>query len=88
MAKKDDTTEVTKRKRTTLTPEERIAKLEADLEAARAKAKERADKEGNKLQEQRAALVTRREGIDVKIKAIDVQLEQLGMLTTPTTEGE
>lgn len=87
MAKKDST-EGTKRKRTTLTPEERIAKLEADLEAARARAKERADKEGNKLKDQRAALVTRREGIDVKIQAIDVQLEQLGLLATPTTEGE
>lgn len=73
MAKQEKATaaEAAKPKRTQLTPEQRVAKLEAELEAARKKAEERANKGRTKALERRAALVTRRDKLNEEIAAID-----------------
>lgn len=59
-------------KRKMLTAEERVAKLEADLEAARAKAKAKHDKVVNEAKTKRAELAARRAKLDNQIEALDV----------------
>lgn len=69
------TPEAPKRERKVLTAEERIAKLEADLATARAKAQAKADKANNELREKRAKLVAKRDELSAKIEEIDGQLQ-------------
>ena len=84
MAKQNQTdTEVTteavndKPKRKQLTPEERVAKLEAELEAARKKAEERGNKQRKVLQEKRDKLATKIDQLQDQLGEIDKQLESL-----------
>lgn len=77
-----------KAKRTQLTAAERVAKLEADLDAARAKATEAATKQSDVLKEQRAKLVGQIADRQKKVNAIDAQLNELGtdVVADGTTE--
>lgn len=65
-------------KRTVLTPEQRVAKLEAELDAAKAKAEARANKEAKTLHDRRSSLMKRVNEITAKIDDIDTQLSRLG----------
>ena len=76
-AKTEVKVETTKKTRKITTPEERIAKLEADLEAAKAKAAKRADKVGSALRVRREALITRRNKLDDQINLITAQLGEI-----------
>ena len=71
-------------KRRMLTPEERVARLEAELKAAREKAAAKSRKQADQLKEQRTKLVARRNEISDKIQAIDAQLAELE--PTPATD--
>lgn len=62
-----------KPKRTVLTPAERVKKLEAELEAARKRAEERANAGRVKAQEKRAKLVAKRDELTKQIDAIDAE---------------
>ena len=72
-----DTTKSTpaapKKERTVLTPQQRVAKLEAELEAARKKAEERENKARNTAWEKRAKLVAKRDELTKQIDAIDAE---------------
>lgn len=65
--------EAPKKERKVLTQAERIAKLEADLAAARAKAAAKVDKARTDALERRAKLVTKRDEINAKIAEIDAE---------------
>jgi beta-lactamase class A len=69
-----------KAKRQTLTPAQRVAKLEADLAAAKAKASEKDAKVVTDLQDKRAKLVTQIEDRQENIRVIDKQLSELGVV--------
>lgn len=71
-------------KRTVLTPEQRVAKLEAELAAAKAKAEARANKEANILLERRGKLSARISKLMSDIDDIDTQLSRLGVELPPT----
>ena len=82
MAKQNQTdTEVTteavndKPKRKQLTPEERVAKLEAELEAARKRAEERGNKRANQLKEKQAKLIEKRDALTEQINQIQDELD-------------
>lgn len=62
------------KKRTVLTQEQRIAKLEAELKAAREKAEAKANKHFAQLRERRAKLVAKRDSLNEQIAAIDSEL--------------
>jgi len=64
-------------KRKVLTAAERVAKLEAELEAARKKASDKAEKESAQLSDRRKVLVERRDLLNKQIEEIDVALENL-----------
>lgn len=64
-------------KRKTLTAKERIAKLEAELEAARTKAVERSKVAFGKIDDEIAKLETRKAGIEAKIVALRVKKSDL-----------
>lgn len=64
-------------KRKILTPQERVAKLEAELKAAREKAEAKAKAESDQLTERRAKIVERRDLLNTQIEEIDKQLEAL-----------
>jgi predicted nucleic acid-binding Zn-ribbon protein len=82
-------TESTEPKRKVLTAEERVAKLEAELAAARKKAEAKANKAIDELQAKRKTLVEQIEERQTKVRAIDTQLEALGVDTTaPVVEGK
>jgi septal ring factor EnvC (AmiA/AmiB activator) len=66
-----------KPKRKTLTAQEKVAKLQADLAAALEKANADANKKSDALKEQRAKLVSQRDERNVKIAEIDAELERL-----------
>lgn len=78
-------------KRTVLTPEQRVAKLEGELAAAKAKAEQRANKEANVLLEKRSKLSERISKLMSEIDTVDTQLARLGVepeITISTdTEG-
>lgn len=76
------------KKRTVLTDEQRIAKLEADLAAARKKAEERANKGRTKALERRASLVKRRDDLNQQIAAIDAEFPPDEDVETTVTRGE
>lgn len=61
-------------KRKMLTPAEKVAKLEADLKAAREAAEAKGKVTEGKLREERAKLVTKRDALNKKIEEIDGQL--------------
>jgi len=84
-AKKDEATQTpaAKQTRKMLTPEERIKKLEADLEAARAKAAEKDAKRIDKLKEQRGVAVQKVNEAQAKLTAIDEELQLLGYEVKP-----
>lgn len=67
-------TKSTEPKRTVLTPEQRVARLEAELAAARKKAEDKANKHFTQLREKRAKLVARRDDLTKQIDAIDAEL--------------
>lgn len=75
-------------KRKMLTPEERVAKLEADLAAARLKAESKDRGRHDQLQEQRAKLQAKVDDAQAKIEAIDAELgdiiERVPALAQPT----
>lgn len=64
-------------KRRMLTPQERAAKLERELEEARAKAEAADRKRYNVLDEQWAKLVAKRDEITVKLDAIDDEMSEI-----------
>ena len=70
-AAKDQATEAPKRERKVLTDAERIAKLEADLKAAREKAEAKSRKQAEALIEKRTALVAKRDEIQAKIDELN-----------------
>lgn len=57
----------TEAKRKMLTPEQRVAKLEADLAAARKKAEAKTNKAKAEATEKRAKLVAKRDALNVQI---------------------
>lgn len=63
-----------KKTRKTSTPEERVARLEAELAAAKERAEAKANKADNLLRAQRAKLIERRDALQEKIDAITDQL--------------
>ena len=65
-------------KRRTLTPEEKIAKLEAELKATREKASAKVQKQVDELLERKASLTSQIEERQAKIRAIHEQLVTLG----------
>lgn len=67
-----------KAKRTTRTPEERIAKLEATLAEARTKVQARTKKAAEQLQNKRQRHLDAINKANGKIEEIDTQLEELG----------
>lgn len=58
-------------KRTVLTPEQRVAKLEAELAAARKKAEERANKAKDQARDKRTKLVEKRNALNVQIAELN-----------------
>jgi hypothetical protein len=73
-------------KRTVLTPEQRVAKLEAELTAAKAKAEKRANKQRDMLLERRSKLTIRANELLTQIEAIDAELDSFGVPATGTSE--
>lgn len=65
-------------KRKMLTPAERVAKLEADLAQAKAKAEAKANRQAAELAEKRAKLVEQINDRQAKVDAIDAELAELG----------
>lgn len=65
-------------KRKQLTPQERVAKLEADLAAARKKAEEKAGSVATQLKEKRRNLTDQIKVRQDKVDAIDAELTALG----------
>lgn len=59
--------EAKKTERKVLTPEQRVAKLEAELAAARKKAEDKANKQINEAKDKRAKLVEKRDALNVQI---------------------
>lgn len=78
MAKKDTNVTEIKPKRKQLTPAERVAKIEAELRAAREKLEAKSKKQIEQLLEKRKTLLARAEKIDAQVNEIDNQLEDLG----------
>lgn len=76
-----------KRTRTVLSPAERIAKLEAELAAARESAAGRAAKKLERLQAQRTALVEKRDALDEKIKAVEGEIKEAEALANGIDEA-
>ena len=76
------------KKRTVLTPEERVAKIEAELEAARAKMLDKQRKQVTTLLEQRDKLRARSRDIDSKLDTIEFRLSELGYTDTPSAVEE
>lgn len=66
------------KKRTVLTPQQRIAKLEADLAQAKVKAEEKNTTRANVLLVRRAALVKRMNDIAKRVVPIDKELVDIG----------
>lgn len=64
-----------KKQRTVLTDEQRLAKMEADLKAARERVAAKANKQANVLKEQRAKLVAKRDELNTKISKLDAEIE-------------
>lgn len=77
------TTEADKPKRKMLTQAEKIAKLEADLEAARTAGAEKAKKKAVVLREQKAKLVAKIKDAQSKVDDIDAELDSYGMGDEP-----
>ena len=75
-----------KAKRVVLSPAQRVAKLEADLAAAKAKAEAQQTKAADKLLEKRSALTTKVNDLLNKIEAIDTELATYGVGVTSITE--
>jgi predicted nucleic acid-binding Zn-ribbon protein len=70
--------EAPKAKRTVLSPEDKIAKLEADLAAARQKAQDKRDKVVADKQAEKDKLTAKVDELRLKISEIDAELERLG----------
>ena len=66
-------------KRKMLTPEQKVAKLEAELKAAREKAAAKANAEITQLKERRSALVDQISERQAKVRDIDARLKELGV---------
>ena len=72
---KTDKTEV--KKRTMLTPEQRVAKLEAELAAAKQQAHDKDRKRHAQLSEQYMVQVTKLTDIQAKIDAINAEVSEI-----------
>lgn len=72
----------TEAKRKMLTPAERVAKLEAELEAARKKAEAKANKAKTEATEKRAKLVEKRDALNAQIAELTKVIGD-----EPATEG-
>lgn len=66
------------KKRTVLSPAERVAKLEAELAEAKRKADAKAQLRIGLLLEQREKLMAQIDERSLKVSAIDIELESLG----------
>lgn len=76
-----------KKVRVQLTPEQRIAKLEADLAAAREKAQAKNQKRIDVLLEQRAKLEAKHLDLNAKVDAIEAELTSLGYMAETQAEA-
>lgn len=77
-----------KPKRKQLSPAERIAKLEAELDAARNRASARAQRKVERLETQRAALIEKRDELDAKIKAVESDIDEAKQLVDQASDAE
>lgn len=93
---KDETTETTETKtakaeakqRKMLTPAERVAKLEAELKAAREKAEAKAKVTIDALLGKRASLIEQINERKTKVESIEAELKELGhVIDDHSTEG-
>lgn len=80
MANKDTNVAEIKPKRKQLTPAERVAKIEAELRAAREKLEAKSKKQIEQLLEKRTALEARADKLIEQIHGIDAQLDDLGYI--------
>lgn len=71
-----------------LTPEERVAKLKAELAAAEAKAQAKNQKAIDALIERRDALVNQIAERNTKLTAINLELDSLGYVPAPADASE
>ena len=76
-----------KPKRKQLTAEERVAKLEAELAAARKKAEEKAKRATTILTDRRDKLVARRDKLNGEIAEVEAEIERLNP-SEPTSDDE
>lgn len=88
MAKQDNVAKAPKKERVVLTPEQRIAKAEAELAELRRKAEEKANKGRTVAMEKRAKLVARRDKIQSDIDAIDAEYPPAETTTVGDTADE
>lgn len=77
-----------KPKRRYLTEEERIAKLEGELAAAKQKQAAKNEKRIAKLYDKREMLLKRRNETIAAIEAVDTELSELGVHAPPSTAME
>jgi hypothetical protein len=73
------------KKRKMLSPDEKVAKLEAQLADVRAKAREKNDKAAEKLREERAKVQGKVDEGRKRVAEIDVELERLSPAGDPAT---
>lgn len=71
-----DKTEV-KVKRKMLTPEQRVAKLEAELAAAKQQAQDKDRKRHAQLNEQYKLVVTKRDALNKKLEELESELDEV-----------
>lgn len=71
-----------------LTAEERVAKLEAELAAAKAKADAKKQKQIDALVERRDTLVAQVAERNTKLIAINLELDELGYVAEPAKDSE
>jgi chromosome segregation ATPase len=85
--KKAASSNTDKPKRKTLSATEKVARLEAELAAAREAANEKNAKQAQLLKQQRAKLQAQVDERKVKIASIDTELERLDVPVTETDES-
>lgn len=83
MAKTTTAPKAEAKKRTILSPAERIAKLKAEAEALEQREKDKARAAMVKLEERSAVLVTKRDKINAEIKALGEEHAELSKLLEP-----
>jgi uncharacterized coiled-coil DUF342 family protein len=76
-----------KRTRKMLSPDEKIAKLEADLAAARAKKDEKAGKARKDLVTKRDKVAAKRDELNKQVLELDAEIERLDASPATADEG-